>query len=357
MTIHTERIERLRAQLRGVQADAFISAFGPHLRYFAGFSGSTGMILVTHADAFFFTDFRYKEQSAFEVTACRRIISRDSFAAASKRRVFSGLTSIVVDDENCSYRFVTDVRRSAPEAVVVPAPALAAQCMVCKDEGEIDSLRRAASISDRVFADLLGLIRPGLAELDLAAEIVSRHRRYGAEGDAFDVIVASGARGSLPHARPSAKTIAAGDFVTMDFGCVFNGYHSDLTRTVAVGKATREMKTVYSAVLDAQQAAIDVARAGITGRQLDLTARSVIAKRGYGKYFVHGLGHGIGLQIHEEPRVSRANTEQLPEGAVITIEPGIYLPGKFGVRIEDDAALQTDGCSVITASPKELIIL
>lgn len=315
------------------------------------------MIFISQDAAFFLTDFRYKEQSVSEVTACRRIIARDLFAAASRRGIFAGVKTIVFDEDNSSYRFASDVRRYTAPAEVRPASGIAARCMTCKDDIEIASLTQAASISDRVFTDLLGLIRPGVTELDLVAEIASRHRRYGAENDAFDTIVASGPHSSMPHARPTTRALAAGDFVTIDFGCIFDGYHSDITRTVAVGRASRAMKDVYAVVLEAQVTGIAAARAGITGKQLDRTVRRIIAQRGYGKYFVHGLGHGIGLQIHEEPKVSKINTNELNEGAVITIEPGIYLPGAFGVRIEDDVVLRNGGCDVITRSPKELIIL
>ncbi|MGE5313962.1 MAG: M24 family metallopeptidase [Acidobacteriota bacterium] len=358
MELHTGRIGRLRALLREAQADAFISAFGPHLRYFAGFSGSNGMIVITQRSALFFTDFRYKEQSASEVPAFRRTVVRGSLIeAAAKGGAFKGLGTIVFNEEVCSYKFIDELRAQAREASIRPGSLIAERCMTCKDEGEIADLAAAAAISDRVFTDLLTLIRPGITELDIAAEIVSRHRRYGAEKDAFDVIAASGPNSSLPHARPTARAVASGDFITLDFGCVFRGYHSDMTRTIAVGRASAAMKKVYAAVLEAQKTGVRAARPGITGRQLDASARRVIARHGYGKYFLHGLGHGIGLQIHEEPRVSKTNNQPLPEGAVITIEPGIYLSGQFGVRIEDDVVLRNGGCEVITASPKELIIL
>ena len=355
---HRARIDQLRSILRETQCDAFASAFGPHLRYFTGYSGSNGLVVGTADTTFFATDPRYREQSASEVTTDRRIVTREPLTTALSRHTeLARVKRIAFEKESSAYLFVSELITRFPHAELVPGEGIAARCMVSKDACELADLRAAAAITDRVFTDLLGLIRPGMTEAAIAGEIAARHRRYGAEGDAFDSIVASGAHSSLPHARPSAKAVAAGEFVTLDFGCVFHGYHSDMTRTIAVGSAGREMKQVYAAVLDAQRAALDAARAGITGRQLDNTARRVIRRHGYGRQFVHGLGHGIGLQIHEEPRVSKKNPDPLPSGSVITIEPGIYLPGKFGVRIEDDVVLHSGGCENITGSPKELIIV
>ncbi len=356
--MHAARIARLRLLLREHHIDAFISAFGPHLRYFTGYAGSNGVVAVTPEAVLFFTDPRYKDACEAGTSADRIVVTRRSLLeAASKQKRLASCARIAFEKDAAMYSFVTELGMRFPAAALVPADGIAQRCMAVKDASEIADLRTAASITDRVFTDLLGLIRPGMTELEIAAEIVARHRRYGAEGDAFDVIVASGIQSSLPHARPSAKAVAKGEFVTLDFGCVYNGYHSDMTRTIAVGSATREMRRVYAVVLEAQRAALSAARAGITGRALDRTARRIIESRGYGKYFVHGLGHGIGLQIHEEPRVSKKNSTPLPAGAVITIEPGIYVPGRFGVRIEDDVVLADGGYDNITCSPKELIIL
>ncbi len=356
--VHAARIARLRSILQEKHIDAFVSAFGPHLRYFTGYAGSNGVVVVTSDAVLFFTDPRYKDACDQGTAADRVVVTRQSLLeAASKQKRLASCARIAFETDTAMYTFVTELGMRFPAAALVPAEGITRPCMAVKDASEIGDLRMAASITDRVFTDLLGLIRPGMTELEIAAEIVSRHRRYGAEGDAFDVIVASGIQSSLPHARPSTKAVARGEFVTLDFGCVYNGYHSDMTRTIAVGSATREMKNVYAVVLEAQRAALASARAGITGRALDRIARRVIERHGYGQYFVHGLGHGIGLRIHEEPRVSKKNSTPMPCGAVITIEPGIYVPGTFGVRIEDDVVLADGGCENITGSPKELIIL
>jgi Xaa-Pro aminopeptidase len=358
MNVHASRIARLRAVLQEKHVDAFATAFGPHLRYLTGYSGSNGLVIVSMDTTLFVTDPRYREQCRREVTAGRQIVTRESLVmAASKQKMYSGIARIAFDKESAGYLFAHELEERFSWAQVDPMDDLLTRSMAVKDPEELARLSAAASITDRVFTDLLRLIRPGMTELDIAAEIVSRHRRYGAENDAFDVIVASGKNSALPHARPTMKTVASGEFVILDFGCVYEGYHSDMTRTIAVGEPSREMKNVYAVVLAAQRAALEIARAGISGKKLDHTARRVIQQRGYGKYFVHGLGHGIGLQIHEEPKVSKKNPDPMPHGSVITIEPGIYLPGKFGVRIEDDVVLRPGGCENITSSPKELIIL
>jgi Xaa-Pro aminopeptidase len=201
------------------------------------------------------------------------------------------------------------------------------------------------------------MIKPGMTELEISAEISYLHKKHGAHNDAFDVIVASGVRGSLPHGTATSKTIENGEFITLDFGCVVDGYHSDMTRTICIGTPTAEMKKIYRIVLDAQQKASDAVRSGISSKKIDEIARKHIQSRGYGKYFGHSVGHGVGLEIHELPRVAPKSKERLTTGNVITIEPGIYIPKKFGVRIEDTVVVRERGCEVLTGSPKELIII
>ena len=215
----------------------------------------------------------------------------------------------------------------------------------------------AQRIAERALKDILKELRPGVTEREIAARLQYLMLHYGAENMSFDPIVVSGPNGSLPHGVPSEKEIRPGEFVTMDFGCIYHGYCSDMTRTVAVGSVTEEMRTVYETVLAAQQAGIAAARAGVTGKEVDGAARRVIADAGYEKYFGHGFGHGVGVEIHEEPRASSTNDAPLPAGAVISAEPGIYLPGKLGVRIEDVIVLTENGCENLTRAPKELLVL
>jgi Xaa-Pro aminopeptidase len=212
-------------------------------------------------------------------------------------------------------------------------------------------------ITDEVFAELLGILKAGMREKDVAAEITYRHRMHGADGDAFDPIVAGDERGSQPHARAGDRTLRRGELVTLDFGCTVKGYHSDLTRTVAIGRPTQRAKEIYRVVHEAQSAALHAARGGMPASALDGVARKVITDAGYGAAFSHSLGHGLGLHIHERPRVSALSKETLTPGSVVTIEPGVYIPGWGGVRIEDDILLTATGCSVLTTAPRDLLVL
>ena len=226
-----------------------------------------------------------------------------------------------------------------------------------KDDGEIALMTKAQEITDRAFSEILKFIQPGMTEQEIAAKLQYDMLRFGAEKMSFDPIVVSGPNGSLPHGIPSAKQVQQGEFITMDFGCKYGGYCSDMTRTVALGEPTGEMQKVYQTVLEAQLAGIAVTKAGVPGKSIDAAARKVIEDAGYGEYFGHGYGHSLGIEIHESPNANTREETLLPVGAVVSAEPGIYLPGKFGVRIEDVTVLTADGCMVLTKSPKELIIL
>ena len=240
---------------------------------------------------------------------------------------------------------------------LIPAQELLDGLRVSKDEEEIAAMVQAQKITDAAFGEILNYIRPGLTEQEVAARLVYELLRRGGRKVSFDPIVAAGANGSMPHAVPGETVIQKGMFITMDFGCVYDGYCSDMTRTVAVGQPTQEMERVYETVLAAQKAGIAAARAGMPGRELDAAARKVIEEAGYGDYFTHSFGHSLGLEIHESPNASPSETRPLPVGTVISAEPGIYLPGRFGVRIEDVLVLEEGGCRDITQSPKNLIVL
>ena len=226
-----------------------------------------------------------------------------------------------------------------------------------KEDWELELMRKAQAITDRAFAEVITRIKPGMTELELQAELIYCMYKNGGTGLAFDPIVVSGPNTSLPHGVAGERVIQKGDFVTMDFGASYMGYCSDMTRTVAVGYATDEMKHVYDTVLKAQLTAIAATKAGVPGKEIDGVARKVIADAGYGEYFGHGYGHSLGLEIHENPSPNASNVEPLPAGVVCSAEPGIYLPGKFGVRIEDVTIITENGCEDVTGSPKNLIIL
>jgi Xaa-Pro aminopeptidase len=257
--------------------------------------------------------------------------------------------------EHLSYSFFLQLKTYFTDTEFVPTEKLLENQAMRKDEGEIEWLRQAARIADEALGEVLPLVKPGIRERELAAELSYRMRLKGAERDAFDPIVASGRRSALPHATASEKKLTEGEFVVIDFGAVYKGYTSDMTRTVVVNKATAEMKKLYEAVRQAQAKAIEAARAGITAHALDQVARDNLTQAGYGQYFIHSLGHGLGLHVHSEPRVGVGSDVVLEENFVITIEPGIYIPDVGGVRIEDDVLIRKEGVECLTHFSRELM--
>ena len=355
---YKRRIAALREELVKLHLDAFISSHLPTVRYLCGFSGSNSLLIVQHDSVLFLTDFRYEEQIQTEVTADKKIIGRGNLVEfAVKKKLFSPLEKIGYEQDHCTITNFTSYQKFIGAKKLTATENIVENLRAIKEEKEIVLIRKAVEISDNVFQKLLGIIKPGISENEISAEISYLHKKLGAEGDAFDTIVASGERGALPHGRATSKKILFGEFVTLDFGCIYNGYHSDMTRTIAVGKVSSEMKKVYGIVFEAQRRACDAVRIGLKAKKLDFIARDVISKKGFGKYFGHSLGHGVGLEIHEAPKVSAQSVDTILEKQVITIEPGIYLPKKFGVRIEDSVAVRNGGGEILTSSPKELIIL
>ncbi|MBI2429138.1 MAG: aminopeptidase P family protein [Ignavibacteriales bacterium] len=276
---------------------------------------------------------------------------------ASKKKVFSSLDSIGIEKDHLTVTQFEELRKFARKKSLKLLRGSVEQLRSVKDDDEISLIRKAVSITDTVFSKVLGMIKPGVLESDIAAEISYFHRKFGAEKEAFDTIIASGERSALPHGRASSRKIGMNEFLTLDFGCIYEGYHSDMTRTVCVGKPNEEMKKIYTIVSDAQKNALDVIAAAKTARSIDAVARGHIASKGFGHYFGHSLGHGVGLEIHESLRLASTNKEKLRQGNVVTVEPGIYLPKKFGVRIEDIVVVRNEGCENLTTSPKELIVV
>jgi Xaa-Pro aminopeptidase len=356
--IFSARINALRGMLSARRLDAFVTSLPSALRYLCGYSGSNGLLIITAARSYFLTDFRYQESVKSDVSADVKIIGKGSLLqVAVKRNIFSTVNRIGFEKDHLSVAALDAVRSFIDAKRIVLTSGMVEQLRSVKDDVEISILKTAFDISDRVFQKILGMIKPGLTELELSAEISYWHKKFGAENDSFDVIVASGVRGSLPHGTASSKRIGNREFVTLDFGCLFAGYHSDMTRTICVGKPSPEMKRVYGIVLEAQQRGCDAVREGIAAKKVDAASRKYIASKGYGKYFGHSLGHGVGLDIHELPRIAPKSSDVLASGNVITIEPGIYIPKKFGIRIEDTVIVLNNGCEVLTKSPKELIVL
>ena len=353
-------LKRLQDAIEKNGLDAIL-LIDPLNRYYAtGFHTSDGAVLITRERGYYITDSRYIEAARNTLGDLVEVILTDRQHPMGKllKQLVHGckIEKLGAEDGSLTYQqYQAYSRILALE--LVPATELVMALRQVKTPDELEYLRAAQAITDQALKEVLPLIRPGVTEREIAAELTYRQLRLGAEGNSFDPIVVTGAHSSMPHGVPDDRKIQAGDFVTMDFGCLKGGYCSDMTRTVAVGSATDEMKKVYDIVLRAQLAGIGIAKAGVTGAQIDGAARDLIAAEGYGDYFGHGFGHSLGLYIHEAPNCAPNNTLPMPEHAVCSAEPGIYLPGRFGVRIEDVMHLTADGAEVLTKSPKELIIL
>lgn len=349
---------KIAQQLSAHGLDAMLVTSAPGEFYAAGFHGE-GMAVVTPAQTWYYTDSRYIEAAGQLVKDAQvgmirtgqtyRQLAQDIVAAQGIRR-------LGFED---NYMSVAEYSQWKEEvrAELVPASEILDLLRMVKDEEELAAMKEAQRVTDEAFSEILNDIKPGVAECEIAAKLTYLMARKGAERNSFDPIVACGANGSKPHAIPSQALIQKGQFITMDFGCVVGGYCSDMTRTVAVGQPTDEMKFVYDTVLKAQLAGIAAAHGGVTGAEIHNIGAKIIADAGYGDYFGHGFGHSLGIEIHENPRFSPLWDKVIPAGACLSAEPGIYLPGKFGVRIEDVIMLTDDGCIDITRSPKELIIL
>lgn len=356
-----DHFKKIAEQLEPNGLDAMLLTEEANRFYASGFhsSGTDGVALVTRERNYYFTDSRYTE-------AAGRVIRNAELQEIGRGRGYTTLIEEVIQRESIrrmgfedAYMTVRDYERyrKALSCELVPAADFMWKLRMIKDEAELECLTAAQRIAERAFEEILKEICPGVTEKEIAARLQYLMLHFGAEDMSFDPIVVSGPNGSLPHGVPSEKKIQAGEFITMDFGCIYQGYCSDMTRTVAVGFVTEEMRQVYQIVLEAQLAGIAAARAGATGKAVDGAARDVIEAAGYGAYFGHSFGHGVGVEIHESPNASPLNETPMPEGAVISAEPGIYLPGKLGVRIEDVVVLTKDGCRNLTSVPKELLIL
>lgn len=351
------RLKKLRAFMARLDLDAVVVNKPENRTYFSGFAGTSALLVVSKDEAKLITDFRYIEQ-AKQQAKFFDVVEHDQKMLPVAARLISSCKAakIGIEGDAFTYNEFSMLSGLLPETEI-KAVGLD-DLRTVKDEAEISLMRRAVEISDAAFARILSVIRPGVTELAVAAELEHCMRLLGSEKPAFETIVASGARGSLPHGLATDKPIAEGELVTMDFGAVYRGYHSDITRTVCVGKADETQRRIYDIVLDAQILGVKAVAPGKSGKRVDEEARRLIVDAGYGKYFGHGLGHGAGLAIHEQPRLSPSSTcERLEENMIVTVEPGIYLPGWGGVRIEDTVLVTKSGAEVLTKSRKELIEL
>lgn len=352
------RSDILRQILVDQKAEAFVVTFLPDIRWATGFSGSNALLVVRPEGLHFITDGRYAGQVQKEVTgATVHVPGYALMDYVVQRGLLDGADRVLFQAEHLTLSAWQRWQEVLHGLKLVPLENLLTRHVAQKTAEEIDVMRRAQAITERVFEEVVGELRPGRTEREIAAEIVYRHLGQGADRMAFEPIVASGPQSALPHARPTDRVMQQGEMIVLDFGCVVEGYACDMTRTVALGEPEPEARRVYEVVRKAQAAALIEASAGMTTKALDHVARSSIQEAGYGDRFSHGLGHGIGLQTHEWPRVSYHTDDVLPAGAVVTIEPGIYLPGRFGVRIEDMVVLKDGGSENLTHAAKDLLIL
>ncbi len=351
------RFERL---FQEIDAECVLITSDVNRRYFTGMKSSDGYILAFPEKAYLLIDFRYIEKARNTVTDAEVIELKRLQPQMSALIKKHGISRISVESEAMTIRKFNSFRHTFREVEFDDSDALSnaiKKLRMTKDDEELSYIRKAQEIAETAFDELLPFIRAGVTEREIALELNRLIFLHGAEELSFDTIALAGANTSMPHGVPSDKKVEEGEFVLLDFGAVWNGYHSDMTRTVCVGKPSKEMEKVYNIVLEAQLAALEAARAGITGRELDRISRDIIEKAGYGECFGHSLGHGVGMDIHEAPNASQVNESPLSEGAVVTIEPGIYLAGKFGVRIEDFVILTENGCENLTKCAKKLISL
>ena len=353
-----QHLQQIRACLSGFGLDALMLT-GEMNRYYAtGFRSTDGLAVITAKDAWFFTDSRYIEAARREISDFQvEMVSNDlTYSGALCDIISSGDIRTVGFEEASMTVFDYLVWKEKTPAELKPAQKLMTDLRASKSEAELEEMILAQRLAEKAFNDVIPLISTEITEKELAAELVYRFLKYGAEDKSFDPIVVSGPRSSMPHGVPTDNRIAPG-FLTIDFGVKLGGWCSDTTRTLCIGKPTDEMRTVYETVLRAQTAGIEAAKAGMTGKEVDAVARDLIHDAGYGGCFGHGFGHGVGLDIHEAPTLSPKGDTPLPSGSVVSAEPGIYLPEQFGVRIEDVMYLTEEGSRDITMLPKELIIL
>ncbi len=356
--VRKARLRELRRELEQRSVDALLTLSLPHVRYLSGFSGSNALCVVTRRRALIVTDGRYTDQVREESSGFAVRISRDSLVdELPKSSILSGISRIAIEHAVLPVAIFARLQKLFPRKKFVPSAGIVESLASVKHESEIAHIRAAAAITDAVFREMLDVVREGMTESEVAAELTYRQRRRGSEGDAFEPIVAAGDHAALPHAHASDRPLRNGDLVVLDFGCRVRGYHSDLTRTIALGRPSSELRKIYGVVRDAQQRALEHCAVALPARALDAVARAHIRRAGFGKFFPHSLGHGLGLQIHEEPRISARSTATLAAGNVVTIEPGVYVPGLGGVRIEDDVVLRTSGPEILTHAPKDLIVL
>ena len=350
--------ERIKKAVKGIDdlgVEGVLISKPVNVVYLSDFRSSNCYILLTKKESFLITDFRYIEAAGNNAAGLTPVKIDRNFTVFDFING-TGIRSLAVEEDEITYSFYKKLS-SKFGGTVKSDRGIVEKLRIIKDEYEMDCLRKAESIGDKAFSYLTDFVKEGMSEKEIAFELEYFMRTHGAEGLSFDSIVVSGSRSSMPHGMPSDKKIESGDFITFDFGCRAEGYCSDMTRNLLIGEPSAEQEEVYNIVKEAQFTALEAVSSGKNAADIDTIARDIIKYYGYGEYFGHGLGHGVGLEIHEEPTLSPGGTEILQPGMAVTVEPGIYLPGKFGVRIEDLVLVKETGCEVLSSSNKELIII
>lgn len=351
------KLEKIQTELQAKHIEAVLVTSEYNRRYVSGFTGTSGVALILPNKAYFVTDFRYTEQAAKQAQGYEVVRHVGPiYETVNQLLEKEGVSRLAFEEAYVTVAEFHQLEKQI-QAKLEPIAGFFEEMRHFKSEEELQAIRKACEIADAAFAHILTFIKPGITELEVSNELEFFMRRQGATSSSFDTIVASGLRSALPHGVASEKVLEKGDFITMDYGCYYDGYCSDMTRTVALGEPSEKLKEIYQVTLEAQLKVIKELKPGMTGIQADKIARDHIAAHGYGEAFGHSLGHGIGLEIHEGPNLSVKSPAALRPGNVVTDEPGIYLPGIGGVRIEDDLLITESGNEVLTKAPKELIIL
>ncbi|MDQ0224941.1 M24 family metallopeptidase [Metabacillus niabensis] len=352
------KLDKIRNRFKELSIDGLLITSEYNRRYMTGFTGTSGIALISEDKAVFMTDFRYTEQAAkqvkeYEIVQHTGPLSEEVAQLVSKL----GIKKLGFEQDHLTYQEYSNYKKVLNSVEFIPVSGAVEKLRLIKSPAEIKILKEAAEIADAAYKHILTFVKPGVREIDVSNELEFFMRKNGAVSSSFDIIVASGYRSALPHGVASEKEIEKGDFVTLDFGAYYKGYCSDITRTFAVGQPSDELKKIYSIVLEAQLRGMKGIKPGMTGKEADALTRDYISEHGYGEYFGHSTGHGLGMEVHEGPALSYRSDTILQPGMVVTVEPGIYIPDLGGVRIEDDTVITENGNESLTHSSKELIIL
>ncbi len=347
-------IEKIQKKLDDVDAVIITSPY--NRRYFTDFKSSAGISLITKKNSYFLVDFRYIEKAKATIKTSQCILLTKRKDQLDEIFQKENIKRIGFEDDFVTVAALNMLKEEFPQVEFVPFSEFILHQRTIKSHQELEKIKKAQAITDKGFSYIINFIKPGMTEKEISLELEYYMKKNGADALAFDNIVVSGKNSSLPHGVPGDKKVETGDFITMDFGAMYDGYCSDMTRTVALGKVTEEMREVYNTVLKAQKACLEKIKAGVTGFEIDKIARDIIYEN-YEGCFGHGLGHSVGLEIHEMPAFNTVYKGKIEEGTIMTVEPGIYIENKFGVRIEDMVYITKEGCINLTSSPKDLIIL